>query len=67
MALKVKQLIEKLETLENKNVDIFFETPRGFYSVDKAFLDKDNEIILSNVAESEHCECENCKKNETEL
>lgn len=67
MALTVKQLIDKLYMVEDKNVNIFFETPITFHSVDRVFLDEEGEIILSNIAESEHCDCEYCKENETEL
>lgn len=31
MALTIKQLIEKLESVRNTNKDIFFETPNSFF------------------------------------
>lgn len=67
MALTIKQLIEKLESVRNTNKDIFFETPNSFLSVDLVFIDEDNEIILSNVAESEHCDCEYCNEHVKEI
>lgn len=67
MALTVKQLIEKLEQIEDKNKDVFFETPISFVSIDRVYIDEEKEIILNNIAESEHCECDNCNKNVIEL
>lgn len=67
MALTVRGLIEKLEKVENKSTDVFIELPIAFLSVDSVFLDEDGDIILSNDAESEHCNCEDCKENETKL
>lgn len=67
MALTVKQLIKKLEAVKNKDKDIFFETPYSFLSVDLVFIDEDNELILSNNAESEHCDCEYCNEHVKEI
>lgn len=67
MALTVKQLIEKLEKVENKNKDIFFETPDSLLSVDRVVLDEDYDVALVNDAGSEHCDCWICKEVETEL
>lgn len=67
MALTVKQLIEKLEKVENKDKDVFFETPISFVSIDRIFIDEEEEVILNNIAESEHCECDNCNENAIEL
>lgn len=67
MALTVRGLIEKLEKVENKSTDVFIELPIAFLSVDSVFLDEDGDIILSNNAESEHCNCEYCKENKTKL
>lgn len=67
MALTVKQLIEKLEQVENKNADVFIEFPDDFLSVDFVFLDNEGDIILSNAINSHHCLCDKCKENETKL
>ena len=67
MALTVKELIEKLEKVENKITNVFIELPISFLSVDSVFLDEVGDVILSNDAESEHCNCEDCKKTETKL
>ncbi len=67
MALTVKQLIEKLEKVEDKITNVFIELPISFLSVDSVFLDEVGDVILSNDAESEHCYCEDCKKTETKL
>lgn len=67
MALTVKQLIEKLEQVENKFGDVFLELPTALLSVDSVFLDEEMDVILSNDVESGHCDCEICKENETEL
>lgn len=39
MALTVKQLIEKLERVEDKTGDVFIEFPSEFLSVDTVLLD----------------------------
>lgn len=62
MALTVRGLIEKLEKVEDKSADVFFELPTGFASVDSVFLDEVKDILLSNYTESEHCDCESCKR-----
>lgn len=67
MALTVKQLIEKLEKVENKDKDVYFETPDTFLSVDRVFNDEDDDIIVSNDVESEHCYCSQCEQAVTEL
>nr|DAO42007.1 MAG TPA: hypothetical protein [Caudoviricetes sp.] len=67
MALTVKQLIDKLYMVEDKNKDVYFETPISFVSIDRVFIDEEGEIILNNVAESAHCECDNCNENVIEL
>ncbi len=51
MALTIKQLIEKLEQVENKNKDVFFETIDSYFSIDLVFIDKDKDIIFANVTE----------------
>lgn len=67
MALTVRGLIEKLEQLENKSVDVYFETPDSLLSVDRVILDEDYDVALVNDVTSEHCDCEHCKELETEL
>lgn len=68
MALTVKGLIEKLEQLENKSVDVYFETPDSLLSVDRVILDDmDYDVVLVNDIDSGHCDCERCKELETEL
>lgn len=67
MALTVKQLIEKLEKVENKNKDVYFETPEVLLTVDRVVLDEDYDVGLVNDDDSEHCDCERCKELETEL
>ena len=67
MELTVKELIEKLEKVENKNKDIFFETPDSLLNVDRVVLDEDYDVALVNDADSEHCDCWICKEVETEL
>ncbi len=49
MELTVKELIEKLEKVENKNKNVFFETIDKYFSVDFVFIDKDKDIIFANV------------------
>ena len=51
MELTVKELIEKLERVENKNKKVFFETIESFFSIDLVFIDKDKDIILANITE----------------
>ena len=67
MALTIKQLIKKLEKVEDKSGDVFIEMPGDFLSVDFVFLDNDGDIILSNAINSHHCLCDKCKENETKL
>lgn len=67
MALTIKQLIEKLEKLQGKNKDVYFETPHSFLSVDRVFLDESDDIIFSSDVESEHCDCEYCNEHIKEL
>ena len=67
MALTVRELIEKLEKVEDKSWDVFIEAPDNFLSVDFVFLYKEGDIILSNAINSHHCLCEKCKANETKL
>ena len=67
MALTVRGLIEKLEKVEDKSTDVFIELPFAFLSVDSVFLDEENDVILSNNAESEHCNCERCKERVAKL
>lgn len=67
MALTVKQLIEKLEKVEDKTVDTYFETSDSIFSVDRVILDEDNEILFVSDIGSHHCLCDECKANETKL
>lgn len=67
MALTVKQLIKKLKKVEDKEKDVFFETPDNFLSVDRVFFDEGDDIIFSNDTESEHCNCEYCNENVKEI
>lgn len=67
MALTIKQLIEKLEKVENKSVDVYFETPYALLTVDRVILDEDYEVVLVNDVGSDHCDCERCKELDTEL
>lgn len=67
MALTVRELIGKLEQVKNKSGYVLLETPDSLLSVDSVFLDEEGDIILSNDIESEHCDCEECKENETKL
>lgn len=67
MALTVKGLIEKLEQLENKSVDVYFETPDSLLSVDRVILDEDYDVVLVNDVDSGHCDCQRCKELVTEL
>lgn len=67
MELTVKQLIEKLEKVENKNADVYFEMPRDCLSVDLVILDSEGDVTLSNAIGSNHCFCDKCKQFETKL
>ena len=67
MELTVKELIEKLEKVENKNKSVFFETVDSFLSVDHVILDENYDVILVNGVASEHCDCERCEELEAEL
>jgi hypothetical protein len=67
MALTIKQLIEKLEKVENKFGDVYIEFPSEFLSVDTVLLDNEGDITLINEMASHHCECQKCKTSETEL
>lgn len=68
MTLTVKQLIEKLEKVEDKGRFVLYETPVAFHSVDRVFIDeRDKDIILTNIADSEHCDCEACEEDFTQL
>ena len=67
MALTVKELIEKLEQVENKSVYVYFERPDSLLSVDRVILDEDYDVALVNDIDSGHCDCERCKELETEL
>ena len=62
MALTIRGLIEKLEKVQDKDKDVYFETPNEFLSVDSVFFDEGEDIIFSNDIESEHCDCEYCNK-----
>ena len=48
MALTIKQLIEKLERVEDKTGDVFIEFPGEFLSVDTVLLDNEGDITLIN-------------------
>lgn len=67
MELTVKQLIEKLEKVENKNADVYFEMPGDCLSVDWVILDSEGDVTLSNAIGSHHCLCDKCKQFETKL
>ena len=62
MELTVKELIEKLEKVENKNKSVFFETVDSFLSVDLVFIDEDEDIIFSNVTELDDETRNHCKE-----
>lgn len=62
MELTVKELIEKLEKVENKNKSVFFETVDSFLSVDLVFIDEDENIIFSNVTELDDETRNQCKE-----
>ena len=67
MALTIKQLIEKLEQVEDKSGDVFIELQSEFLSVDTVFLDNEGDITLVSEVGSYHCDCQKCKTSETEL
>ena len=67
MALTIKQLIEKLEQVEDKTGDVFIEFPGEFIIVDTVLLDNEGDIALINKMASHHCDCQKCKTSETEL
>nr|DAN88460.1 MAG TPA: hypothetical protein [Caudoviricetes sp.] len=62
MELTVKELIEKLEKVEDKNRGVFFETVNCFLSVDFVFLDEAEDIIFSNVSELDDETRNQCKE-----
>lgn len=62
MELTVKELIEKLEKVENKNKSVFFETVDSFLSVDLVFIGEDEDIIFSNVTELDDETRNQCKE-----
>lgn len=62
MELTVKELIEKLERVENKSKSVFFETVDSFLSVDLVFIDEDEDIIFSNVTELDDETRNQCKE-----
>ena len=62
MELTVKELIEKLEKVENKKKSVFFETVDSFLSVDLVFIDEDEDIIFSNVTELDDETRNQCKE-----
>lgn len=62
MELTVKELIEKLEKVENKNKSVFFETVDSFLSVDLVFIDEDEDIIFSTVTELDDETRNQCKE-----
>lgn len=67
MALTIKQLIEKLEKVEDKHKDVYIEFPNGILSVDRVLLDIEGDVTLVNEIASHHCNCEYCNEFETEL
>lgn len=67
MALTIRQLIKKLEKVEDKSGDVYIEFPDGFLSVDTVLLDDEGDITLVNEVASHHCLCTKCKMNETKL
>jgi hypothetical protein len=67
MALTIQQLIEKLQKVEDKSKDIYFECPEDFYSVDGVYLDGQGDIALYNHMYSDVCRCEDCKQRLKEL
>lgn len=67
MALTIKQLIEKLEKVENKTGDVYVEFPGEFLSVDTVLLDNEGDVTLVNDISSCHCTCQQCITSETKL
>lgn len=67
MALTIKQLIEKLEKVENKTGDVYIEFSDGIFSVDTVLLDNEGDVTLVSDIGSHHCDCQKCKTSETEL
>ncbi|AXY83523.1 hypothetical protein bIBB12_gp27 [Lactococcus phage vB_Llc_bIBBL12] len=67
MALTIKQLIEKLERVEDKSGDVYIEFPGEYLTVDTVLLDNEGDINLINEKASHHCDCQKCKTSETEL
>ncbi|PYH22615.1 hypothetical protein KMD03_gp10 [Lactococcus phage CHPC1183] len=67
MALTIKQLIEKLERVEDKSGDVYIEFPGEYLTVDTVLLDDEGDINLINEKASHHCDCQKCKTSETEL
>ena len=67
MALTIQQLIEKLQKVEDKNKEVFFEYPEGYYSVDGAYLDSHGDISLYNYMYSDVCRCRDCQERLNEL
>lgn len=67
MALTIKQLIEKLERVEDKTGNVFIKFPSEFLSVDTVLLDNAGDITLINKMASHHCNCQKCKTSEIEL
>lgn len=67
MTLTIKQLIEKLEKVEDKSGDVYIEFPGDFLSVDRVLLAIEGDVTLVNEIASHHCNCEYCNELETEL
>lgn len=67
MALTIRQLIKKLEKVEDKSGDVYIEFPSDFFSLDRVILDSEGDITLVSEVESHHCLCTKCHMNETEL
>lgn len=67
MALTVKQLIEKLQTVKNQETLVLYETPEDINSVDRAYIDGLGYVVLYNLTESCVCDCEHCKETNKEL
>nr|DAL35462.1 MAG TPA_asm: protein of unknown function (DUF4802) [Caudoviricetes sp.] len=62
MALTVGQLIEKLQKVEDKNKDVFFECPDDMYSIDGAYCEPHGDIALYNHIYSDVCRCRDCQE-----
>lgn len=67
MALTVEQLIEKLQKLEDKSKEVFFENPNDLYSADGIYLDAHGDLVIYNLMYSDVCRCENCQERLKEL